>query len=263
VRSSSVGRGVPLHLSRAQRWAAFVVAGVLLGVGFLPLFGGPGYEQALASGLLVPSAAALATSLDPFPVDARAPLACVGRGVASGLALAGVAFATALVHGVRVGFCDLPGAAIGFALTAGSGAVLGGVWGALVAEVVHAGRMRRRAAALLAVLGPALGVAISLVRFYASPMVFAFDPFFGYFSGTLYDTVVDAGTPLLTYRAGSLATLTAVVLVASVLRRDPRGRLRVALLLGSPAALARVTLAVLAGGVSLAVTWYGPELGHW
>ena len=54
----------PLSSSRAQRWAALVVGGALFGVGFLPLFGGPGYEHALASGLLVPCAAAIATSYD-------------------------------------------------------------------------------------------------------------------------------------------------------------------------------------------------------
>jgi hypothetical protein len=253
----------PLSSSRAQRWAALVVGGVLLGVGFLPLFGGPGYEQALASGLLVPSAAALATSYDLLQSDPPSPLGCVGRGLASGLLLSGIAFATALVHGLRVGFCDLSGAAIGFALTAGLGAMLGGAWGVLVAEIVRARKMLRRAAGLLAVLGPGLGIVISLGRFYSSPMVFAFDPFFGYFGGTLYDTVVDAGTPLLTYRAGSVSTLLCLVLAASVLSRDPRSRLRLLHLRGNPAALSRTALAILAGVASLAVTCSGPQLGHW
>src|ERR1700678_3462399 len=116
----------PLFESRAEKWAVAAVAGVLLGVGFLPLFGGPGYEHALASGVLVPAAAALATSYDLRSGDPPSPLACVGRGVASGLLLAATAFAVALVHGLRVGFCDLGGGAIGFVLTAGFGAVLGG-----------------------------------------------------------------------------------------------------------------------------------------
>jgi len=253
----------PLSSSRAQRGAALVVGGVLLGVGFLPLFGGPGYEHALASGLLVPAAAALATSHDLLPGDPASPLACVGRGVASGLALSAIAFSTALVHGLRVGFCDLTGGATGFVLTAGLGAVLGGLWGVLVAEVVRKRKMRRRWAVVFSVLGPALGILVSLVRFYASPMVFAFDPFFGYFGGTLYDTVVDAGTPLLAYRAGSVATLLFVVLAASVSSRDPRGRLRLVNLRGDPGALVRATCAVFLGVASLAVTVCGADLGHW
>jgi hypothetical protein len=253
----------PLPFSRAHRWATAVVAGGLLGVGFLPLFGGPGYEQALASGLLVPSVAALATSFDLRSGEPPAPLACVGRGISSGLALAAVAFATALIHGLRAGFCDFLGAALGFVLTAGFGAALGGLWGAVVAEVSRARGLHRTATASLALLAPALGVAVSLARFYTSPMVFAFDPFFGYFGGTLYDTVVDAGTPLLTYRAGSVATLVSAALAASVLRRDPSGLLRVVRLRGDGWALARATSALLACGMSLAITSYGPELDHW
>ncbi len=46
-------------------------------------------------------------------------------------------------------------------------------------------------------------------------MVFAFDPFFGYFAGPLYDTVIDAFWTLATYRAGTLLTLLAVGCAAS------------------------------------------------
>jgi len=235
----------------------------MAGVGFLPLFGGPGYEHALASGLLVPGAAAVATTFDLLGEEPSSPTGSVGRGVASGLALSGLAFATALLHGLRVGFCDLAGGALGFLLTAGFGAVLGGVWGVLVAEVARARKIRRSLAGWLAVSGPVLGVAISLYRFYASPMVFAFDPFFGYFGGTLYDTVVDAGTALETYRGGSLATLLAFVFGASVLRRDASGALHLVTLRGNPGAAIRAALAAAATATSLLVTAYGAELGHW
>ena len=43
-----------------HRWAAIFVLVALGAVGFLPLFGGPGYEQSLATGLLVPAATAIA-----------------------------------------------------------------------------------------------------------------------------------------------------------------------------------------------------------
>jgi hypothetical protein len=247
--------------SRAQRRAAVFVGVVLSGVGFLPLFGGPGYEHALASGLLVPSAAAIATSADLGVADPPNPLACVGRGVLSGLALAAVAFATALLHGLQVGICDLGGGALDFALTAGFGSVLGGVWGALVAEVVRGRKIRRGVVPLLAVAAPLAGVAISMARFYTSPMVFAFDPFVGYFAGTLYDTVVDAGVTLWTYRLGSLGSLLAVVFAASVLVRDAGSKLRLAR--SRPDVVARVLLAALAAAVSVTVTAYGAKLGHW
>jgi hypothetical protein len=246
-----------------QRIAALVVGVLLFAIGFIPLFGGPGYEHSLASGLLVPSVAAIATSLELRAFDRPSPLGCVGRGIASGLFLSAVSFLTALVHGARVGLCDLWGGALGFLLTAGFGAVMGGVWGACVAELVRGTRLRRRSTVALALFAPLLGIAISLGRFYASPIIFAFDPFFGFFSGTLYDTVVDAGTPLFTYRAGSLATLLAVVFAASVSTRDPHGRLRFVSLSGDAGARVRAFLALVAAALSLGVTLRGADLGHW
>ncbi len=249
-----------LHRSRPQRVAAVFLAVALGAVGFLPLFGGPGYEQSLASGLLVPGAAAVATALELAGAELDLPVLAVGRGVASGLALAGIALATALLHGLRVGICDLGGGVVGFGMTAGFGAVLGGAWGACVAEIARA-RDRRRLWCVLGALAAPLGcIAVSVGRFYSSPMIFAYDPFVGYFSGTLYDTVIDAGTGLLTYRAGSLATLVSLALFASVLARDG-GRLRLGPWSGP--ARARAALAVVALGASLAITVSGPALGHW
>jgi tetratricopeptide (TPR) repeat protein len=253
----------PFHRSREQRWAAGAVAVVLLGVGFVPLFGGPGYEQALASGLVVPSAAAIATAFDLEDRDAPSPLACVSRGLVSGLFLSAIAFATALVQALRVGLCDLGGGAIDFALTAGFGALLGGVWGAIVAEVTRRRRMRAFAVILAAISLPLLGIVTSVVRFYTSPMVFAFDPFFGYFSGTLYDTVIDAGPALVTYRIGSLASILAVGFAASILVRDARGRVRLSRIQGQVGGVSRALFAVVCFSVSLGITAYGAELGHW
>jgi tetratricopeptide (TPR) repeat protein len=253
----------PFRRSREQRWAGGIVALVLLGVGFVPLFGGPGYEQALASGLVVPSAAALATAFDLDDRDAPSPFACVLRGLSSGLFLAAIAFATALVHALRVGLCDLLGGALDFALTAGFGALLGGAWGAVVAEATRRRRMRAFTVVLAALSLPLLGIVTSLLRFYTSPMVFAFDPFFGYFSGTLYDTVIDAGTALVTYRVGSLATILALVLAASVLVRDARGRIRFARVRDQAGGVARLLLGAACAAVSLGITACGAELGHW
>ena len=237
----------------------------MLAVGFLPLFGGPGYEQSLASGLVVPGAAAIAAALDlrRWRAVTVPPLESLGRGVAIGLAFAALAFATALLHGVRVGFCDLAGGAATFALGPGIGAVMGGAWGAVVGEIVRALVGGRLAAVLLALVMPVATIAVSVGRFYTSPIIFAFDPFVGYFSGTLYDTVVDAGAALLTYRAGSLATLAALALTASVLLRSDGGTPRVPPLRRDRMRLVRVTLAALALAVSAGVTIAGPWLGHW
>src|SRR5262245_46176711 len=169
----------PLLRSVPSIVGLIVVALVMAAVGFLPLFDGPGYESALAAGLLVPSVAAVVTAIDvvrgrPEPFDAFC------RGAAIGAMLGGVAFATSLLHGARTGFCDVLGGSAHFALGPGVGAVLGGAWGALAGELASAGptaksarpRLRVVLASLLAVGGPLASIGVSLVRFYSSPMVF-------------------------------------------------------------------------------------------
>jgi hypothetical protein len=251
--------------SRSQRIAAAVVFASLAAVGFVPLFGGPGYEQSIASGLVVPSAAALATSLEvSAPSDARAsPLAVVSRGLASGAFLAAIALLTALLHGIRVGMCDGWGGTVLFLLTAGSGALLGGAWGAIVGEACRDRRLRRLACVLLALGAPVAGILVSVARFYATPMIFAYDPFFGYFSGALYDTVIDVRTELWTYRAGTAAALTGIILVAAALRRTASGGLAWERTRGNGRAVACLCGGCCAFASSLAIGASGPELGHW
>jgi hypothetical protein len=252
--------------------AALAVFALLLAIGFLPLFGGPGYEQAFVSGLLLPSAASLATAFELSSGSPDAPGSCVRRGLGSGLLMACASFLTACLHGMRVGFCDFWGGTTFFVLTAGFGALLGGVWGAVAAEILRGvapplahsrGVFRQRVACgVLAMAAPIAGAAVSVARFYASPMIFAYDPFFGYFSGTLYDTVVDARPELWTYRAGTVATLLGAGLVSAALVRGERGRLALAPLRGSPQVAVRLALGVVALLVSLAITANGSALGH-
>ncbi|MBS2020331.1 MAG: hypothetical protein JST00_46165 [Deltaproteobacteria bacterium] len=262
------------RLPRGPYAVAAAVVGVALGgIGFLPLFGGPGYEHSLASGLVVPGAAAIATSIDAAtaPAASRTPLASAARGVIAGLGLALLALVTALVHGARIGICEWWGALGYFALTAAAGSVVGGVWGAVAGEVVAAmvrrGRVARprrvkTLAVLLALAGPLGGVVTSLYRFYSSPMIFAFDPFVGYFSGTLYDTVIDAGTALFTYRLASLATIVAVALIASVLERTGDTPFGLVLDLRSTPTRARAGLGLVCGLASAATIVFGTSLNH-
>ncbi len=251
--------------SRAQRMAAAAVFASLSAVGFVPLFGGPGYEQSIASGLIVPSAAALATSLDVSAGSAAraSPLACVSRGLVSGAFLAAVALLTALLHGLRVGMCDAWGGTVLFLLTAGCGALLGGAWGAIVGEACRERRMRRTACVFFALAAPVAGIVVSAARFYATPIIFAYDPFFGYFSGALYDTVIDVRTELWTYRAGSAATLAGVAFVAAALRRTASGGLAWAPLRRNGRATACLSCGCCAFAASLAIAASGPALGHW
>ncbi len=251
-----------MRASRPQKLTAAFVAVAMGAVGFLPLFGGPGYEHALATGLVVPSAAAIAVALDGVRERARAPLATLALGLATGLGLALVSLATAVVHGLRVGMCDFWGGVATFALTAAIGCAAGGAWGAIAGELAARRKRARLKAVLFALGGPVATIALGVWRFYSTPIVFAFDPFVGYFSGTLYDTVIDAGTPLYTYRAGTVAALAAALLGASLLTRDGAALRRIPLG-GNPAAIARALAAVALVGVALAILFAGHSLGHW
>jgi hypothetical protein len=252
-------RSLPL-----PRRVAFVVAFVLLAaIGFLPLFGGPGYEMCVASGVVLPTAAAIAAALELSATPDVAPLTAVARGVGLGAILAGIAYVTALLHGLRAGICDFTGGTLLFVLTAAAGALLGGLWGAVVAESCRRRKRRRLWCVLLGVAGPLGGIAVSVARFYGSPMVFGYDPFFGFFSGALYDTVVDVRPELWTYRAGTLATLTGAALVASALLRTNDGRLAFRPMRANGPVMVRLALGVVALATSLAITAKGPALGHW
>jgi hypothetical protein len=248
--------------SRPLLIAAIAVFVILAAVGFLPLFGGPGYEQSLASGLVAPAAAAIATALEVSALNV-APLAAIARGARSGGALAAVALVTAFLHGLRVGICDAWGGLVFFALTAGFGAVMGGVWGAVAGETSRRWRRRRLACVLFGLSAPVAGVAVSVARFYSSPMIFAYDPFFGFFSGALYDTIVDVRTQLWTYRAGSLATLAGATLIASTLRRTAEGPLAFGRAHADRHAATRLLLGLSMLAASLALAAEGAELGHW
>ncbi|MEZ4226294.1 MAG: tetratricopeptide repeat protein [Polyangiaceae bacterium] len=246
-----------LFRARAARYAAAFVFVLFGGVGFLPLFGGPGYEAALAAGVILPATAAVAVALHVRFGEFEA-FDSLARGLFLGAALGLVALVTALLHGLRVGFCDLLGGSVLFGLGPMAGALMGGAWGA-AAGVVTAGEGRRKVLwpLLLALCGPLAGVLVSLWRFASSPMVFAFDPFFGYFSGPLYDTVFDPVPLLVTYRAGSLATLAAGAVLAFHLQG--RGAtLRVCWRARPGTAL----LGALCAVASLGLIAAGPTLGH-
>ena len=123
-----------------------------------------------------------------------------------------------LGHGLRVGFCDAAWGIELYLLGPLPGALLGGVWGAfigLLAFRVPVGKRQRALCIFGALAGPLCGIGLSLARFYTSPMVFGFDPFFGYFAGPLYDTVIDPFWTLATYRAGTLLSLLALGVLAA------------------------------------------------
>src|SRR5207248_3264428 len=236
---------------------------ILFAIGFVPLFDGPGYEQSLAAGLVLPMITAIVAAIEGFdgPRAARktSALSTIVRGLATGALLSAVAVVVSLLHVLRVGACDVLGGVLTFALGGGVGAMLGGALGALGAIVVahffDERRRRRRWAIALAVLFPIASIVVDLLFFYFTPAVFAFDPFVGFFSGALYDVVVDATGRVLTYRAGTALTIGAIVVGASALSRDDFGK----------ALISRRNVMLVAFGLALGSTMlvaFGERLGH-
>src|SRR5271156_6786644 len=88
----------PIHRSRPIQIGLIVVVVAMGALGFVPLFGGPGYESSLGAGVILAFAVsitvALAGSADPAP-----PIDALYRGLATGGLLALAAWATTLVHG--------------------------------------------------------------------------------------------------------------------------------------------------------------------
>jgi formylglycine-generating enzyme required for sulfatase activity len=249
---------------RSRHVGALIALSIFGATGFVPQFGGPGYEAALAAGLVLPMAAAVVTALEV--VAARAGGAnAFARGVAVGTGLAAAGLLVVLLHGFRVGFCDPTEGVVIFLFGPAPGVLLGGVWGGVAGVLVGALddryvlRRPRLMAVLFALAGPILGMLVSIGRFMSSPMVFAFDPFFGVLAGPLYDVVVNVVDRLMTYRLGTLATLGGLWLGSSLHDAVRAVGVRQALRT-QPGALA-VTIFCALGSAAHALS--GPHFGHW
>ncbi|MEI9940250.1 MAG: hypothetical protein WDO69_23780 [Pseudomonadota bacterium] len=247
----------PVLRARSVQVAAAFSGLSFLAYGFIPQFGGPGYESSLAAGVVLPATTALCLAFD-LAGRRIAPLDAFGRGISVGFGLAMLGLAIVFGHGLRVGMCDATWGLGLYLLAPLPGALLAGVWGAgvgLAAGRVRPGWRRRTVCILGALIAPLSGIGFSLARFYTSPMVFAFDPFFGYFAGPLYDTVIDAFWTLATYRAGTLLTLLGLGCAAAFFdgRLQFQGFRRRYWLAG-------VGLAAFLGSATL--IWNGTSLGH-
>lgn len=231
------------------------------GVGFLPLFAGPSYEAALAAGLVYPSIVAVAVAL--HTANARLlPSAALAWGLSTGAVAATVGYGVFLLHGLRAGLCEPLAESALFLLGPWVGTLLAGAWGATAGVLVTLipGHARRAGVAgMLALAGPLACVAVSVWRYYTSPMIFAFDPFVGYFAGTLYDTVIDGVPRLLTYRMGSAASLIAISVVAGAFVRRADGTYSFDV--SRRPALSTVGAVAIVG--SIVITMEGPSLGHY
>lgn len=217
------------HLTTPALRRRWLLAALTLALTTLPLVGTLGYECSVA--LTAPfSLLGVFVGVDAVR-GARPELDAIARAAARELlALAGVALLILALAQVYHPSCDpwtgLAFFLLGPVLSAMLGAVAG-IWGAALVQSPP-----RRWLQLLVGLCPHLFcLVVGLLRLYVDPVVFAADPFWGFFAGPLYDEGVTVDGRYLLFRAYNLlaaaAALAAFRLVGERLLGAPaptRGR---------------------------------------
>lgn len=167
---------------------------------FVPGFDAPNYHSAfvlaLFGGLVagpigaIAGRRALARHANPF----RAALRAIALPALTPLALL-------MANGLRVRQCDVFGG-IAFELV---GPIFTMAWAALLGAGVSALHPHKRRTIPLFYLVWLGWVALDLLHLYRHPAIFAYNPFVGFFSGAVYDTVIAIDSRLLLYRLNNLA----------------------------------------------------------
>jgi hypothetical protein len=179
------------------------------------------------------------------------------RAVGAGLILWAVPVVVLALSSLRIRQCA-PGQGFAFmVLGPALGCALAGCTGVWVAAATK----RPRLAPWLAAAVPLGATALGLWAFYATPTVYVFGAFAGYFPGAIYDDLVRIPQRYLTYRASTLVALVALCVLFDALW-DPasrsldmrrRARSRWGSILTSAGMLTVVAVSY----------WHGDDLGHW
>ncbi|MDC0720118.1 hypothetical protein [Nannocystis bainbridge] len=224
-----------------------------------PLFGALGYEGALvltplislfalAVGVDAVRDARQADATDPHAMSLQTPgerlrlLFLRGLGdLCSLLTLSLGAFILANFWQVN---CDLPGGLLWFLVLPTASGLLGlvaGLWGGVLAR-------RRPVQLLLAGLPLLFSLVLGVWRIYVDPVVYAIDPFWGYFAGPLYDEAIPITGRLLWFRAYNfLLAGAAVALLSLTLGPGLKVQLRGVSLRRSPFTVATLFACLLPG----------------
>ncbi len=246
--------GLARVIARSWRWRATTLLAIAvgLGCGATHLTDHVGYASSLVVGLVGSAVSSIAgVRLQRAAKGVRgAALALAASGF--GIAFVALALLVVFAHALVGPACASAEGAAWVLLVALPGPVLAALFGAALGASLPG----RRAATLVAAATVPAFIVWSLARFYASPAVFAFDPFFGFFPGAIYDEHVPLTAAHVTYRVGTLGW---IAMLAALLAGglDAAGRFSLRTLGAGPRALA------LAGALTgLSVFAAGDALGH-
>jgi hypothetical protein len=248
-----------LRTRRSLVWGAILLL-VSLVLALQPLFDSLGFEFAFALGLPASLAAAdlgahvvrRARLRGALSTGVAAPARLLAEAVPATLALLVPPLVVISLNALRVRQCDWLFGVQCFLYLPACGVVLGSAAG-VTCGLALAPRPRLAAlAAWIVVLG---SIALGLWRFYAAPPIFGYDPFAGYFPGTLYDEHLDfpAAFGWARLYQACVATL-AIAGVGLVHHARGSGRVhRVGAVVAALAAAGAMTLAVQSGRLGFAV----------
>lgn len=236
--------------------AAFALAvGVTLA--FVPLLAVHGVESALALGLLLPPWVAATAAAHTRRHWSTRGLDLILQSIGAGLLLWAIPVVVLALSSLRIRQCT-PGEGLTFmVLGPGLGCALAacvGVWVAAVAK-------RPRLAPWIAAAVPVGAALLGLWAFYATPTVYVFGAFAGYFPGAIYDDLVQIPTRYLTHRAAILIAVVALGVLFDALWDPSSGSLDVRRRGRSHLGPLLVSVGML--GIVAASYWHGDELGHW
>jgi len=126
-----------------------------------------------------------------------------------------------LLNGFRVRQCDVA-SGIAFMLV---GPVFSMLWAALLGAALAAWRPKKRHAVPLFYLVVLSSVALDVLHIYRNPAIFAYNPFVGFFSGAIYDAVIQIDERLVLYRLSNVVELLALMAFVAAAWDRAAGRL--------------------------------------
>ncbi len=174
-----------------------------------PLLGVHGVESALVLGIVLPPwVAATSANYQRREGSARG-IDIMSGAIGSGLVIWAIPMVILALNSLRVRQCA-PWEGLAFMLLGPAlGCVLAAVTGVWTAALLGGSRWSPWVAAAV----PVGGLLWGLWAFYATPTVYVFGAFAGYFPGAIYDEFVPIPGRYLIYRAVSLVTIAALVLL--------------------------------------------------